>query len=186
MSTLVDDPRWIEHRDAHIQACKGLSAPPGAHERYRNSLPPYVEYLAEHIDALLANGDTHPRMRELMMEGLADNGIPLGVIFAGFRATEEEAAYVTNRPPIVEEPIDELERLRSMPYRAYLRTEHWQQVRSDALKRAEHRCQLCSREDSLQVHHRDYKRRGCERNADVFVLCAVCHEEFHDRLKAAA
>jgi hypothetical protein len=40
--------------------------------------------------------------------------------------------------------------------------------------------------ERLNVHHRDYSRRGEERAADVIVLCHTCHETFHDRRDLAA
>lgn len=69
--------------------------------------------------------------------------------------------------------------LRSLPYREYLKTEHWQSVRLSALQAAEFRCMLCYGDDSLDVHHRTYKRRGCERKSDVIALCRRCHTDFH-------
>lgn len=73
--------------------------------------------------------------------------------------------------------------LRTMPYDAYLRTDHWQRVRKAAIERADHRCQLCNAKAKLEVHHRTYERRGCERDNDVIALCANCHEEFHKRCR---
>lgn len=70
--------------------------------------------------------------------------------------------------------------LRTMPYKDYLNTAHWQQTRTRALERAGHSCQLCNSQNSLQVHHRTYERRGCERDDDLTVLCARCHSKFHE------
>lgn len=70
--------------------------------------------------------------------------------------------------------------LKSMPYRDYLQTQHWQTLRSRMLKRAEYRCQVCNtNKQSLHVHHRTYKNRGQEEYSDLVVLCADCHETFH-------
>jgi hypothetical protein len=74
----------------------------------------------------------------------------------------------------------EIERLRSLPYSEYLKTEHWQEVRKAALKRARYRCQICNAADAtLNVHHRTYEHRGEEYAADVVVLCENCHAVFH-------
>lgn len=70
--------------------------------------------------------------------------------------------------------------LTSMPYQDYLRTDHWQSVREVALERAEEKCQLCSSTKRLHVHHRTYDHRGYEAPDDVTVLCAGCHQSFHD------
>ena len=71
--------------------------------------------------------------------------------------------------------------LRTMPYAQYLKTPHWQSMRKAALARVEYRCQLCNSNGSLDVHHRTYERRGCERTTDLTVLCRVCHSTFHGK-----
>lgn len=176
MIALQDDPRWIEHRDAHLAVNAGLEAPVGAHERYRQSLLPWVEMFAERIP---------DEYRKQMMQALVDNSIPLGVVCVGFRATVAESEFVKMAPPIYQEPVDEIARLRALPYGAYLKTQHWQKTRKAALERAEHRCQLCNTPNKLEVHHRDYTRKGYERPADVTVVCADCHARQHGVMRAA-
>lgn len=65
-------------------------------------------------------------------------------------------------------------------YRAYLQTDHWQHVRTRALERAAHRCQVCNASSELDVHHRTYVRLGAEADGDLTVLCRDCHGRFHD------
>lgn len=72
--------------------------------------------------------------------------------------------------------------LKTMPYNEYLRSEHWQETRRQALKSARYRCQLCNSNGELHVHHRTYERRGEEYMKDLIVLCANCHAKFHDKL----
>jgi hypothetical protein len=62
----------------------------------------------------------------------------------------------------------------------YLRSDHWRDTRLAALERAEHRCQVCNRDGTLDVHHRTYERIGEERPADLTVLCRSCHNLFHE------
>lgn len=69
---------------------------------------------------------------------------------------------------------DELRELKTMPFRDYLRTEHWAEVRKGAMRRAGYRCQTCNSRDGISVHLRDFGRRGCERSSDVVVLCSGC------------
>jgi 5-methylcytosine-specific restriction endonuclease McrA len=69
--------------------------------------------------------------------------------------------------------------LASMPYGAYLDTDHWQKVRALALRRAKHHCQVCGARGHLDVHHSSYARRGRELPSDVVVLCHFCHTLFH-------
>ena len=70
-------------------------------------------------------------------------------------------------------------------YNAYLKSEHWQDVRkrywaSKLLKE----CYVCGRKDHLQLHHRTYKRVGCEFLRDLLPLCGDCHKGVHDLLKS--
>lgn len=75
--------------------------------------------------------------------------------------------------------IESKEILLAMPYTEYLQSEHWKQKREAALIAAEYRCQLCYSDKNLEVHHRTYERRGCERPSDLTVLCHTCHCQFH-------
>lgn len=79
---------------------------------------------------------------------------------------------------------DEYNHLRTMPYTEYLKTDHWQELRTKMLKRAGFRCQVCNAKNvSLHVHHRTYANRGRETYSDLIVLCANCHETFHDNME---
>lgn len=172
--SLTADPRWIEHRDAYQAVSRGLSAPEGARERYLQSLGPYLDLLAD---------ITPEHMRSHMMEALFDGEehITLGLLAVAFRATNEELEPIRDRPPIQPEPVDEIDRLQCLPYGAYLKTQHWQQVRKAALERAEGRCSLCNNATRrLEVHHRFYGRKGAERPADVIALCDQCHGRHHE------
>jgi len=175
----LDDPRAHEYRAALANINAGLRGSPGAHERYRHALGPYLELMAE-----LAN-EGAPIHRRTLMAALCQAGLPLGAILIAFRATRDERAYVEDHPPVVVEPVDEQERLALMPWRVYLTTPHWRTVRADALRRAGERCALCNSGVTLQVHHRDYTRRGAERPADVIVLCDDCRSRHHGKLKVA-
>lgn len=76
--------------------------------------------------------------------------------------------------------------LRKMNYPDYLQTDHWQTLRKSMLEYANYRCQLCNDGAvSLHVHHRTYENRGRETSADLIVLCANCHQIFHDKLEVA-
>lgn len=66
-----------------------------------------------------------------------------------------------------------------MDYRAYLRSAEWRAKREWALERAGHRCQVCNRTGSLEVHHRTYERLGAELPGDLIVLDDRCHGLFH-------
>lgn len=70
--------------------------------------------------------------------------------------------------------------LKTMPYQLYLQTDHWQSMRKAAMANAQYRCQVCNtNNDTLDVHHRTYERRGREHPSDLTVLCRYCHETYH-------
>lgn len=73
-----------------------------------------------------------------------------------------------------------LQELHTMPYRDYLLTPEWQATRKRILERDEYRCQICNSPHRLNVHHRDYSRRGYENDTDLTTLCQGCHQVFHE------
>lgn len=94
------------------------------------------------------------------------------------------AKYQAQNAAAAEQYRAYIEQLRTMPYKQYLQTEHWQILRTKMLKRAKFRCQVCNASNqSLQVHHRTYERRGNEEYSDLIVLCAGCHKTFHENGK---
>ncbi len=70
---------------------------------------------------------------------------------------------------------DEIERLRSLPYSEYLRSDWWHWKRERAIKRANGDCELCREATATQVHHTTYANLGRERNSDLVALCRRCH-----------
>jgi 5-methylcytosine-specific restriction endonuclease McrA len=65
-------------------------------------------------------------------------------------------------------------------YLEYLDSPEWWQIRRDAMRRAQFRCEREKpgdprHEGPLEVHHRHYATLGCERLEDVEVLCRACH-----------
>ncbi len=78
-----------------------------------------------------------------------------------------------NHRQTMQSSVSKMQTPRTMPYREYLHTDHWQQVRHAALARAGHRCQLCNSSHRLEVHHRTYTRRGVEQDSDVIALVII-------------
>lgn len=69
---------------------------------------------------------------------------------------------------------------KNIAYKLYVKTEHWQHFRTEALKFAQYKCQLCNAKDAeLNVHHKNYDNLGRETFNDVIVLCKECHEVHH-------
>jgi 5-methylcytosine-specific restriction endonuclease McrA len=73
-----------------------------------------------------------------------------------------------------------MRRYEAEAYQFYLQSDHWKEVRRDALMRADHRCQLCNSETDLEVHHRTYARLGWEDEGDLIALCRDCHRRHHE------
>lgn len=73
-----------------------------------------------------------------------------------------------------------LQQLKTMDYKEYIQTEHWQHFRSEALKHFNTTCQLCgATNERLDVHHKTYINRGRETFNDVILLCRHCHDLYH-------
>lgn len=72
----------------------------------------------------------------------------------------------------------------ALPYAEYLKTHHWQEKRTRAMRSAGFRCMLCNQEGELHTHHRTYENLGRENDSDLICLCGECHEAFHQRMKA--
>jgi hypothetical protein len=73
-----------------------------------------------------------------------------------------------------------------MKYSDYLKTPEWKERRETRLKRDDYKCRLCNSKSNLQVHHRTYKRIGCEHINDLTTLCQPCHALYSIALKIVA
>lgn len=65
---------------------------------------------------------------------------------------------------------------------ALYRTEHWQELRYQAWKRADGYCERCAKpleSGKWHLHHRTYERAGKELLADVEAICVACHQLEH-------
>jgi hypothetical protein len=69
--------------------------------------------------------------------------------------------------------------IKRIPYSEYLKTQHWQSKRREALTFWRHKCCLCSGTEYLNVHHNCYDRLWDERFTDLVVLCHDCHSKYH-------
>lgn len=74
---------------------------------------------------------------------------------------------------------EDVARYRAMPYAQYLQTPRWRATRNAALHRARYRCHRCTSGRELEVHHKDYTRKGAELDSDLEVLCRGCHLGLH-------
>jgi len=96
-----------------------------------------------------------------------------------------------NQTPLIEEvktntiicnSTEQINNLKTMPYKEYLQTDHWREKRKGALHRANNKCQLCGSKENLHVHHNTYDNRGQEKDEDLVVLCETCHARHHGKL----
>jgi len=65
-----------------------------------------------------------------------------------------------------------------MNYKKYLNSIHWEKIKSNVYKKR-HRCQICGKLFTLNIHHTTYKRLGKELPSDLVVLCQSCHYKAH-------
>lgn len=70
----------------------------------------------------------------------------------------------------------EIERLRSLPYRDYLKSDWWQYKRKRLLAVRGRRCELCGETKRIEVHHTTYENLGQERAHELVVVCHRCHQ----------
>lgn len=140
----------------------------------------FHEHELDKLEAALAAGIpdyTEEQLRKLQIWALVSMtqaGFVQLLITGNSIVTDMDGEY-----PHVRFDTREQDYLKSLPYDEYLRTEHWQEVRREALERAGGACQLCNSPHDLHVHHRTYERRGYEEPEDVIVLCKSCHALFH-------
>lgn len=76
--------------------------------------------------------------------------------------------------------------LETMPYKEFLKTEHWQKVRRHVICRRDGRCERCGAEGGpMEVHHKTYEHRGQEDAyiEDLELLCSTCHKAHHKRIR---
>lgn len=68
-------------------------------------------------------------------------------------------------------------------YREYLSSKRWRLKRQQALDHYGCICGRCGSTVLLQVHHKTYKRLGCELMSDLEILCRDCHVAEHQHEK---
>jgi 5-methylcytosine-specific restriction endonuclease McrA len=73
-----------------------------------------------------------------------------------------------------------IKKLKKLPYKEYLKSEHWQQIKKE-IKRVFKTCVICNSKTNLNVHHRSYRHRGNANKEirDLILLCSECHTLFH-------
>lgn len=65
-----------------------------------------------------------------------------------------------------------------MIYEDYIKSDHWKNLRLQALNRDE-ACVCCRSKTSLEVHHMRYRRLFDVRTDDLVTVCEFCHRQVH-------
>lgn len=78
--------------------------------------------------------------------------------------------------------FESVEYLKSLPYSQYLQSQWWASRRRRAVRTVGFRCERCGFRHELEVHHKSYENLGDERDTDLEVLCARCHNDEHIEL----
>jgi len=68
-------------------------------------------------------------------------------------------------------------------WQVYLKSNHWNDLRTTALENANHRCCKCGCGGSLDVHHERYKSIFNVTQDDLSVMCRKCHHAEHEGKK---
>jgi hypothetical protein len=69
--------------------------------------------------------------------------------------------------------------LAELPYKQYLRTKYWLELRKVVYSIVGHKCEVCGKDSELDIHHFNYSCRGKETLNDVICLCRNCHFAIH-------
>lgn len=74
--------------------------------------------------------------------------------------------------------------LSALPYKEFLQSDYWKDVRATVLKRDSDKCSICNHIGGIDVHHRTYANHGSEHLhlEDLVSLCHNCHQLFHHKL----
>lgn len=76
-------------------------------------------------------------------------------------------------------------KLKSCGYKDYLNSDYWGKLRKHVKERDCHKCRICNSQKNLNVHHRNYDKRGefYYEAYELITLCGECHEVFHKNRK---
>lgn len=75
-----------------------------------------------------------------------------------------------------------ISRSKSKKYIEYLESDKWNDIRINAIRNANYKCQRCHRKGKLFVHHKIYpKIYGTETLRMLSVLCEKCHKKMHEQ-----
>lgn len=112
-----------------------------------------------------------------------DHKIFLGMIDGSLRHRWRALSSIVQGLTVAADPdLEYILILRNIPYWIYLKSNHWQDVRSRTGKRFDYRCALCGANDKeMHTHHNNYRRIGFESDADLIRLCKDCHAAHHAR-----
>ena len=65
-------------------------------------------------------------------------------------------------------------------YNQYLLTDKWRAIADECKSLANHTCNRCGSNKSLQAHHKTYDNVYNEVQEDLECLCRMCHEDHHE------
>ena len=68
----------------------------------------------------------------------------------------------------------------------FLASPRWKVTRARYFSRNPRRCRACRSTVGIELHHRHYKTRGQERDADLTPLCHDCHAAAHQLSRTKA
>lgn len=65
-------------------------------------------------------------------------------------------------------------------YKEYIKSKAWMKKRRVFIELHGRKCAACDSKNKLRVHHMSYRHVGNERESELIILCARCHEEYHE------
>ena len=74
--------------------------------------------------------------------------------------------------------------MKEIVYESYIRDNAWKVRRQSFIEKRKklgnYVCEDCGNAKDLQVHHRNYRRLGNEKDIDLALKCRECHSIFHE------
>ena len=68
-------------------------------------------------------------------------------------------------------------------YNEYLKSNEWQNKRKIVFETKWEYCEKCWSIEKLNIHHWSYKKKYNEPIRHLFILCDICHKDFHTKYK---
>jgi hypothetical protein len=106
----------------------------------------------------------------------------LAVVYAIFHNSRIKHYYKPFNPSFSPSDRKPNQFMSAQAKQEYMRTIHWQTLRTQVFERDSYTCQSCGSKHNLNCHHIDYSMLGTEPLHHLVTLCGTCHTALHNEL----